>query len=502
MSYNQLPVYLKPCFLYMGIFAEDKGVRVSTLVKLWVAEGFLKPISGKSLEMVANEYLEELINRNLILVHALGSTGNMKYCNIHDLLRDLCLREAQKERFYNVIRQPTLNLPEETGTSRCIVLPDGISRERALHALQFTSLARSLICDSAEVLPVHKFRLLRILSCSHLDYTYFLEDVFRLVNSRLLVLNARSGSIFHSSVYLLWNLHTLIVETGEETAPFEIWNMPWLRHLEFGGGLYLPDPPCGKVSGRDNIVLGNLQMLSRIINFRCCDEVVRRIPNIKKLEISYYDKFGEGCLNNLGHLHKLESFYCLSFPPASDILHNLTFPHSLKRLTIAGGTVHWEDMLEEIGSLPLLEKLILRFGSFKGREWETVEGQFPSLKFLEMELCRGLEYWTIESTHFSLLEHLVLDELEELKEIPSEIGEISALKSIKLVHCTNSVVISARKMLDEQVELYGEVSINVRVQTRGFEQKEELRSLASTCMRERERVGLDERVEEVGFVLS
>ncbi|XP_057802805.1 putative late blight resistance protein homolog R1A-10 [Salvia miltiorrhiza] len=30
MSYNHLPVYLKPCFLYMGVFEEDDSVRVST----------------------------------------------------------------------------------------------------------------------------------------------------------------------------------------------------------------------------------------------------------------------------------------------------------------------------------------------------------------------------------------------------------------------------------------------------------------------------------------
>ncbi|XP_057779438.1 putative late blight resistance protein homolog R1B-16 [Salvia miltiorrhiza] len=34
MSYNHLPVYLKPCFLYMGVFEEDDSVEVSTLVKL------------------------------------------------------------------------------------------------------------------------------------------------------------------------------------------------------------------------------------------------------------------------------------------------------------------------------------------------------------------------------------------------------------------------------------------------------------------------------------
>ncbi|XP_012844378.1 PREDICTED: putative late blight resistance protein homolog R1B-8 [Erythranthe guttata] len=40
LSYNHLPVHLKPCFLYMGVFPEDKNIRVSWLVKVWVCEDF------------------------------------------------------------------------------------------------------------------------------------------------------------------------------------------------------------------------------------------------------------------------------------------------------------------------------------------------------------------------------------------------------------------------------------------------------------------------------
>ncbi|KAH6793344.1 hypothetical protein C2S52_003821 [Perilla frutescens var. hirtella] len=101
LSYNQLPVYLKPCFLYMGVF-EDSEIHVSRLVKQWISEGFVKPVSGKSLEAVALENLKDLIDRNLVSIDELGCSGNIKYCKIHDLLRDLCLREGKKERFYSL----------------------------------------------------------------------------------------------------------------------------------------------------------------------------------------------------------------------------------------------------------------------------------------------------------------------------------------------------------------------------------------------------------------
>ncbi|KAL8466179.1 hypothetical protein ACS0TY_035331 [Phlomoides rotata] len=475
MSYTQLPVHLKPCFLYMGVFPEDKKIHVSKLVRLWVAEGFLKPIRGKSLEETASEYLIELIDRNMVLVKQLRYNGNIKYCNVHDLLRDLCLREAQKESFYSVILQTsTIHVPQGTSAQRRVVVSDStVSQESLVNALQSMSLARSLMCDSEEILPLRDFRLLRIMPCSENDFVYFLEDVFQLVNSRYLTLAARWSYEIPSSINLLWNLHTLDVVIANTTASFDIWSMPQLRHVVFVVGLCLPDPPNG------NIVLENLQKLSKIINFKCCDEVVKRIPNIKKLVMSNDNKFEEGHLDNLGQLQNLESLYC-RLGSGVDHLRSLTFPHSLKKLTFESKRAHHlEDVMEKIGSLPLLQKLRLLDGSFRGRKWETVEGQFRSLKFLKIQECYDMEFWTTESTHFPHLEHLGLRGLKELKEIPSEVGEMTTLKSIKLEMCCSSAIISAKKILDDQEEFYGEVGIEVQVLIMDSEQRNQLRELAS-----------------------
>ncbi|KAL8529487.1 hypothetical protein ACS0TY_006786 [Phlomoides rotata] len=124
--------------------------------------------------------------------------------------------------------------------------------------------------------------------------------------------------------------------------------------------------------------------------------MVKRIPNIKKLRIHYQGFEGESdyYLNNLGHLHKLESLGCMFYSEnkssRSDFLHNLSFPYSLKKLTLEGVKLHWEDVATKIG-------------------------------------CDDLEYWITESSHFPRLEHLVLRDLENLKEIPLDIGDILTL---------------------------------------------------------------------------
>ncbi|KAH0678161.1 hypothetical protein KY284_019246 [Solanum tuberosum] len=69
LSYHHLPNRLKPCFLSMGDFPEDFQVETWRLIQLWIAEGFIRTSSGsrKSLEEVAEHYLEDLISRNLIM---------------------------------------------------------------------------------------------------------------------------------------------------------------------------------------------------------------------------------------------------------------------------------------------------------------------------------------------------------------------------------------------------------------------------------------------------
>ncbi|KAK4402472.1 putative disease resistance protein [Sesamum angolense] len=80
LSYNSLPHHLKACFLYMGVFPEDHEIFVSQLIKLWIAEGFIKPLIPKSLEEVAEDYLKDLIGRSLIQVGKRTHNGEIKTC--------------------------------------------------------------------------------------------------------------------------------------------------------------------------------------------------------------------------------------------------------------------------------------------------------------------------------------------------------------------------------------------------------------------------------------
>ncbi|XP_073295581.1 putative late blight resistance protein homolog R1B-23 [Primulina huaijiensis] len=480
LSYKHLPVHLKPCFLYMAIFPEDHKIKISKLVKLWVAEGILKPMSSRSLEEIAEDNLKDLIDRNLIQVHDFGSRNKIKTCTIHDLLRDLCLREAQKEKFLRVTMMDGLdNHSKIIDNNRRLIIQrssdEKLCRQQVFDAMNSALCTRSLICWKSNYISIKLpvcFRLLRVLN---MDDFYSFEEILQLVNLRYIYFAASLNLNLLNpleSLSLLWNLQTIIIAgtlsdfVKPTHLPAEIWEMPQLRHLKMGhGDFYLPDPPStnSKNGRRDILVMKNLQTLYKIRNFRCTDEVVRRMPNLKKLGITYW-RFPSGFgwdhyeVYNLSNLHNLESLLLNGY---KNVLRNLCFPQSLKKLTLENCRVPWED-LTVVGTLPHLEVLNLIDNAVRRREWNPVEGEFLELKSLKI-FSTDLVEWTADSSHFPRLEKLILGYLEFLKEIPDGIGEIQTLRSILLVSCSDSVYSSAEKIQEEQLELGNyefQVSIN------------------------------------------
>ncbi|GFP93648.1 putative late blight resistance protein homolog r1a-6 [Phtheirospermum japonicum] len=469
LSYKELSVHLKLCFLYMGVYPEDWKIDVHELMRLWVAEGFLKPISGKCLEVIAQEYFNDLIGRNLILVNERGYGGETIKCKVHDLLVDVCVKQAQKHKFLCVAKRHNFNNPRDFNTQRRIVVHEGTKPEviRALTSHHMT-LVRSLTSKCSASFPKkHNSRLLRVLN-------WFGDE--QVPKSTHMIVNCRYiYGVYYlslpSSICSLWNLQILHVQNWEaDVTTSEIWKMSQLRHVQFNE-LYLLDPPPN--DGGDDFVLENIQTLSEVRNFKFSEEVVKRIPNIKELEVYYSGivDWSSCCLKNLVKLINLESLR-LEIGYAQEPI-----PSSLKELTLNGINVGWRNLGAKIGSLPnlqVLKLLDLREGLL-GTEWETFEGQFCSLKYLVIYNYFDLKYWRTESwTHFPCLEHLCLDRLPNLKEIPSEIGETP--KSIDMLDCSESTIISAYQVLKEQEDL-GNEGLHVKV-TVGKEQKQVVEILA------------------------
>ncbi|XP_051150505.1 putative late blight resistance protein homolog R1B-16 [Andrographis paniculata] len=488
LSYNHLPVHLKPCFLYMGVFPEDYSIPVSKLIKLWISEGFLIPAEGKSLEDIAEVYLWDLLARNLITVRRMSSQRKVESCGIHDLLREFCLKEAVKENFLCVITSAHLTNPPSMNHQRRIAVMLNTSKAEEYPYLMDSLLSapnpRTLIVQNYEglsrVMGSPTFKLLRVffvIGDYHDEEVIKRESIskvlFDLVNLRYLSCKPDEEfmNMLASSVGLLGNLQLLAIENymHSPNGTPEIWKLPHLRHLEFEI-ISLPEPALDEQEQEDDTILQHLQTLQQLLNFRLGEGIMKKIPNTKKLGLWYNAKFGkrkklsEYSFHNIHRLQNLESFVCTFFyPPArNELLQSLeNLPHSLRKLSLRGCRLLWKDM-SVIGSLPVLEELELKMNSFRGRMWDPVDGEFLRLKILIMHGIGGLRHWNADKTHFPRLEQLILYNTRDLKEIPMEIGDISTLWLIELSDCSDTLVISVKEIVQEQQEL-GNDKLEARV---------------------------------------
>ncbi|XP_020548128.1 putative late blight resistance protein homolog R1A-3 [Sesamum indicum] len=425
-----------------GMGGIDDEIKASELIKLWVAEGFLKPSRAKTLEEVAEEYLRNLIDRNLILVHKWNYGGKKaKTCRIHDLLRDLCLRQSQKECLICVPKAQRIDFFEPRWEiCLCFLCSSQLDEDQRMDlpevqvTSQSTSLASLSVCDGCRIMYPNlvRLRLLRVKA--------YVDDMEFLHPTKLCYLKTEFES--PSTISLLWNLQTLTLSLSSGVLPSEIWDMPQLRHLIGSGDIVLPHP----IVTQDSVIMENLQTLADFRDFRCTIDVLDRLPNLKKLGIVYIKK-GSGCLENLAYLQKLESLFLLE--ENVSLLANITFPTSLKKLSLSNCCIPWEEMTIFGSVLPNLEKLTLYYNAFTGPEWSPVDGQFPRLKVLII-WYNDLERWRAESIHFPNLERLHLYNMFCLEEIPLGIGDIPTLLSIHLEDCSDSSVNSAKQILEEQ----------------------------------------------------
>ncbi|PHT73651.1 hypothetical protein T459_24436 [Capsicum annuum] len=183
------------------------------------------------------------------------------------------------------------------------------------------------------------------------------------------------------------------------------------------------------------------------------------IQNVKKLRIRR-DATYSGLLNNLVHLHQLETLsltYCLRplLPSSAK-----AFPATLKKLKLERTFLRW-SYWDIIAELPNLAVLKLIFLACRGEEWHPNVKGFARLKLLLIE-DNDVKYWKATNDNFPVIERLVLKECRHLKEIPIEFAEIHTLQLIELNWCLSELGGSATRIQKEQEDL-GNNPLDVRI---------------------------------------
>lgn len=100
LSYYDLPSALKKCFLYCAIFPKNYEIEKDRLIKLWMAQGYLKVKGRDDMELIGEEFFESLASR--FLLHDFQKNefdGRIIRCKMHDIVHDFAQFLTKNECF-------------------------------------------------------------------------------------------------------------------------------------------------------------------------------------------------------------------------------------------------------------------------------------------------------------------------------------------------------------------------------------------------------------------
>ncbi|XP_009624787.1 putative late blight resistance protein homolog R1A-3 [Nicotiana tabacum] len=461
MSYDRLPYDLKACFLYCGAFPGGFEIPAWKLIRLWIAEGFIQYKGHLSLECKAEDNLNDLINRNLVMVMQRTSDGQIKTCRLHDMLHEFCRQEAMKEE--NLFQEIKLGAEQyfpgkrELATYRRLCIHSSVlefisTKPSGEHVRSFLSFSlKKIEMPSVDIPTIPKgFPLLRVFDVESINFSRFSKEFFQLYHLRYIAFSSDTIKIIPKHIGELWNIQTLIINTQQRSLDIQanIWNMARLRHLHTNSSAKLPVPVTPR-SSKVPLVNQSLQTLSTIAPESCTEEVFARTPNLKKLgirgKIAVLLEPNKSLLKNVKKLEYLENLKLINdssqtgkglrLPPS------YIFPTKLRKLSLVDTWLEWNDM-SILGQLEHLEVLKLIENGFMGECWESVGG-FCSLLVLWIERT-DLVSWKASADHFPRLKHLVLICCDKLKEIPIGLADIRSFQVMELQNSTKTAAISAR----------------------------------------------------------
>ncbi|XP_074569100.1 disease resistance protein Pik-2-like [Curcuma longa] len=241
LSYNDLPYYLKSCFLFLGIFPEDYEIGRKHLMRRWIAEGIVSGIDGFSVEKVAEHCFNQLVSRSLLQPSECNYNGIVKSCRVHDMMLDVIISISRKENFMMLLNEQPSIPPRRQKIRR-------LSWHRKSNGLMPTDIdlhhLRSFTAFGEDV-PLKDYRKQRLLRAIDLEGCRKLSDLHPKSFSKLCLLKYLSLrntglSKLPDSIGDLQNLEFLNIRgTNIQELPNTIVQLKKLVHLLAGGHLLL-----------------------------------------------------------------------------------------------------------------------------------------------------------------------------------------------------------------------------------------------------------------------
>ncbi|CAD5333845.1 unnamed protein product [Arabidopsis thaliana] len=461
LSYEDLPTHLKHRFLYLAHFPEDSKIYTQDLFNYWAAEGIY---DGSTIQDSGEYYLEELVRRNLVIADNRYLSLEFKYCQMHDMMREVCLSKAKEENFLQIIKDPTCTSTinaQSPSRSRRFSIHSG----KAFHILGHRNnpKVRSLIVSRFEedfwirsASVFHNLTLLRVLDLSWVKFEggKLPCSIGGLIHLRYLSLYRAGVSHLPSTMRNLKLLLCLDLRVDSKQPihlPNVLKEMLELRYLSI---------PV-KMDDKTKWELGDLVNLEYLFGFSTQHTSVTdllRMTKLRHLTVSLSERCNfETLSSSLRELRNLETlnFFFLPETYKVDYMGEFVLDHfiHLKELGLAGPMskipdqhqfpphlthIHLFNCRMEEDPMPILEKLLhlksvqLAVEAFVGRRMVCSKGGFTQLCALDISKESELEEWIVEEGSMPCLRTLTIHDCEKLKELPDGLKYITSLKELKI----------------------------------------------------------------------
>ncbi|XP_076913757.1 putative disease resistance RPP13-like protein 2 [Bidens hawaiensis] len=456
ICYSDLTSGLKLCLLYLTLFPKDYDIPLRRLLRLWLAEGFVRrEHKDRFPEDLAQECFEKLVGRNIIQITKLRSDNSPRRCRLVSVFHGFLLPKAEDiSLFY--IQQRSENFANATGSFGVRRMVHHMSTTGAAQVQYMVepSLLRSYVSFNFQPKDMSEkqvgiilgriirsdFALLRVLDLEGVGKTSLPDKLGHLRHLRYLGLRWTFLESLPESVGDLSYLETLDVKhTSVDTLPDSIWKLKRLRHLNLNN-IRLSMPPK---SSSSLVTLWGLVLDEKISVTQGLD----KLDELRELGIKFsLDKSQSVLLDWIVKLVKLQSLRLTSVDgmgqPSDLVLKPLTrlsklshlnlygrlqklpalneFPPTVKVLTLSLSKLE-KDPMETLGQLPCLIVLRLLGESFTGTRMVCHRGGFKKLGVLKLWILENLEEWDVEEEAMEMLKEVEIRNCHKLSNIPCRI---------------------------------------------------------------------------------
>ncbi|XP_057967470.1 disease resistance RPP13-like protein 4 isoform X2 [Malania oleifera] len=436
LSYDELPSYLKSCFLCVSLYPEDCVITKEQLVYWWIGEGFVPLRNGKLSIEAGEDCFYGLTNRCLMEVVDKSYNGTIPTCKIHDMVRDLAIKMAEDDMFSGPDRQCCRRLAIKSDVDQKQWTPN--QHLRAM--LSTTKSGEVNMIASSTVKRLYTYRYLRVLDLS--------KSIFE---TPLACLLDQIGSLKHLACVSLSNTHPLIQfpPSLKNVSCLQILDVSHCQNLKMlppyitmfqklivldvshcGSLEYLPKG-LGRLSSLQALLgfrparsnepkgssLSELRSLTRLrtlgLQLMQADEIADNevdallfLQELQFLAISCFDSHGNDLVDKLEKLSPPPQLHelCLKFYPGTRSprwLNPFSLP-MLRHLAMSSGNIAkmHESFWGHENSVWKIEGLMLESLSDLGEEWSSVCRVMPCLRIVNASWCPHLGSFPIEDVAF------------------------------------------------------------------------------------------------------